>query len=89
MEREIVNLAVCRPKIKKDSCLRDKISMTVLKEKPGELFKVNALAQRKLSEAETERGRMIGDKRNSEWAALYRTTSEPESQRSEPHHADQ
>ena len=42
MEREIVNLEVCRPKTKKDSCLRDKISMITLKEKPGELFKVKA-----------------------------------------------
>ena len=41
MERDTVNLAVRRPKNKKDSCLRDKISMKTLKEKPGELFKVN------------------------------------------------
>ena len=37
-----MNLAVCRPKTKKDSCLRDKISMITLKTKPEELFEVNA-----------------------------------------------
>ena len=41
-ERSLRRLAMCRPKNKKNSCLRDKISVITLKEKPGEFFKVNA-----------------------------------------------
>ena len=84
-----MNLAVCRPKNKNDSCLRDKISMITLKEKPRELFNVKAKLREKPSEAELERGRMIRDKRNSDWAAVYGTNSLPESQKSELHHVNQ
>ena len=66
----------------KNSCLRDKISMITLEEKPGKLFKVESIAQRNLSEAETERDRMW-DKRNSDWAAMYGMNSQFESQQSE------
>ena len=48
----MVNLAVCRPKNKKDSCLRDNI-------------------------------------RNSDWAAMCGINSQPESQKTELHHANQ
>ena len=72
-----MTLAVCRPKNKKDFCLRDRFSMITLKEKPGELF----IAQRKLSEAEMERDRMIWDRRNADWAAMYEIKSQLESQK--------
>ena len=47
------------------------------------------MAQRNLYEAEMERDRMIWDKRNSDWGAMYDTDSEPESQKTELHHANQ
>ena len=78
--REVANLAVCRPKNKEKSCLRDKISMVTLKEKPGELFKVNEKI-RKISEAEMERDGMIWGKRNSDWASVHETNSQLESQK--------
>ena len=46
-------------------------------------------AQRKLSEAEMERDRMIWDKRNSDWAAMYGINSQLESQKTELHHVHQ
>ena len=84
-----MNLAVCRPKNKNDSCLRDKVSMITLKEKPRELFNVKAKLREKPSEAEMERDRMIWDKRKSDWAAMYGINSQLESQLSELHHANQ
>ena len=47
------------------------------------------MAQRKPSEAEMERDRMIWDKRNSDWAAVYETNSQLEAQKTELHHANQ
>ena len=46
------------------------------------------MAQRKLSEAEVERDRMIWDTRNSEWAAMYEPNSQLELQKTELHHAN-
>ena len=83
-----MNLAACRPKNKKKSCLRDKTSIT-LKEKPGELFKANVWLRENFSEAEMERDMMIWDRSNSDWAALYETNSQLESQKTELHHANQ
>ena len=89
MEREIVNFAVCLSKNKNGSFLRNKISMITLKEKPRELFNVKAKLREKPSEAEMERDRMIWDKRNSDWAAMYGINVQLESQLSELHRANQ
>ena len=85
METEIVNLAVYRPKNHKDSCLRDKISMITLEEKPRELFKLKAqLTENYLI---MERDRMIREKRNSDWTAMNIINSQLDSQQWELHHA--
>ena len=52
-------------------------------------LQAECMAQRNLYEAEMERDRMIWDTRNSDWGAMYDTDSEPESQKTELHHANQ
>ena len=62
MEREIVKLAVCRPKNKTDSCLRDaKASMIILTREARRALQGESMAPRNLSDAEMERDRTNWD----------------------------
>ena len=72
----------------KNSCLRDKISMIISKEKPGELFKVKAQLREDFPRLNW-RDRIIWERRNSDWAAMYGINCQLESQQSELHHANQ
>ena len=62
--------------------------MITKKGKSGELFKANE-KQRKLSETEIKRDRMIWDTRNSDWTAMHETNGQLESQKTELRHAIQ
>ena len=60
-----------------------------LERKTGRALQGECTAWRNLSEAEMESDRMIWDKRNSDWAAMYGINSQFEPQPSELHHANQ
>ena len=74
-----MNLAVCRPKTKKDPCVRDKNLHEYLEREAWRALQSECIAQRKLSDAETKRDRMIWDRRHSDWAATCETNSQLES----------
>ena len=60
-----------------------------LERKTRRALQGECMAQRKISEAEMETDWVIWDKRNSDWPAMYDTNSQPESQKTELHHANQ
>ena len=67
-----MNLAVCRPKKKKGSSLRqNRLDYLEKKKKARRALQGESVAHRRLTGAHMERDRMIWERRNADWAAMY------------------